>query len=509
MLALLLAAGSARAADPARLHDLLPQDTLAFAEVDNGANPPGKGRRGPGLVDLGLDALQSLGVLKGNAGVVADTMGLAGEIGSRRCCFALLDADLAATPANGLQCRSVQLVWILETDQPAQMVERLTRMLSHFSSRATVRQGVRQAGEARREFVEFSDMRWPTWLKLAWAQEAGGITPDGRTYGPRFILTLGEGAMEHYLADRPVADAPWSRPISDIDTADALRDTAPGGVVARVYVSPRAFRERFPEAMNRTILGRLFASLQVAAADASVFTARAKGRELSLGTATFERGQMMATPWTLPLPASAPLLKAVPEEASAYLVLKVDWPALYARMLALSDAILTEPTDQPVEKIISDLARRNGVDVRKDILDHLQPLVLVHDFPQHPLRLPLMVTAITATEAGTDEKVRLALQKLTSGISSTLEAKAAPKAIVEMGPEGRTPDKTEPAGEFTRLRLRTDADGTSYLQFGLAGPGWAWVQNRLVVSWSPGAVRLNKPAAGRVTSSAFAPAPQH
>jgi hypothetical protein len=62
----------------------------------------------------------------------------------------------------------------------------------------------------------------------------------------------------------------------------------------------------------------------------------------------------------------------------------------------------------------------------------------------------------------------------------------------------------ESSGNFTRLRLRTDPDGTTYLQFGLVGPGWGWVQNRLVVSWSPGAVRLNKPAASRVTSSAFA-----
>src|SRR5262249_13551528 len=144
---------------------------------------------------------------------------------------------------------------------------------------------------------------------------------------------------------------------------------------------------------------------------------------------------------------NAPLLKALPDEATAYLVLKVDWPALYSRMLALSDAVLTDPTDQPVEKIISDIAKRNGVDLRKDILDHLQPLVLVHDFPQHPLHLPLMVTAVSAAEAGTDEKVRTALAKLTAGISATLDAKAAPKVAVETGGSSAA---EESSGDFTR-----------------------------------------------------------
>jgi hypothetical protein len=501
MLTTALCAGSAHAADRARLHDLLPQDTLAFAEIDTPAAAETQPANRPGIVNLGLDALQSLGILQGNAGLVADTMGLAGELAEHRCCFALLDANLAAKPDNALDCRSVQLVWILETDQPQQMIERLTRMLSHYSTRATVHQSVRQAGEAKKEFVEFSDSRWPAWIKIAWAQEAGGTTPDGRTYGSRFILTLGEGAMEHYLADRPVAESPWSAPITQIDTAAVLQNTSPGGVMARVYVSAKSFRDRFPQAMTRTILGRLFTSLEIATADASIFTARSKGRELSLGTATFEHGQMTQTPWTVPLPANSPLLKAVPDEATAYLVLKIDWPALYARMLALSDAILTDPTDQPVEKIITDLAKRNGIDIQKDILDHLQPLVLIHDFPQHPLHLPLMVTALSAAEAGTDEKVRAALTKLTAAIASRLDAKAAPKVAVETG---GTPPADEPAGDFTRLRLRTDPDGTTYLQFGLVGPAWSWVQNRLVVSWSPGAVRLNKPAASRVTSSAFA-----
>ena len=47
-----LCAASAHAADRARLHDLLPQDTLAFAEIDNAPAPAGTqpaSQNGPGM----------------------------------------------------------------------------------------------------------------------------------------------------------------------------------------------------------------------------------------------------------------------------------------------------------------------------------------------------------------------------------------------------------------------------------------------------------------------------
>lgn len=300
--------------------------------------------------------------------------------------------------------------------------------------------------------------------------------------------------MEHYLSDRPVADVPWKGSVAALDAAAARQGIGEGAVVARVFVSPRAFRERYPEAMGRTVLGRLFTTLELATAEASLFTARAAGRELRLFSGSVERaGSVSITPWTVPVGADAAILKALPREATAYLVIRVDWVSFYTRVMALCDAILTDPTDEPTEAVVASHARRQGIDVRKDILERLQPLVLVHDHPQHPLRLPLMVTALAAAQTGSEEKVKTALSRLTAETAAALDAKERPAV------EGE-----EAQGQFTRLRLRTDADGTSYLQFGLVGPAWGWVQNRLVFSWSPGAVRLNRGAAGQVTGGAFA-----
>jgi hypothetical protein len=223
---------------------------------------------------------------------------------------------------------------------------------------------------------------------------------------------------------------------------------------------------------------------------------------LSLGTASQAgTGEVTLTPWTVDLPPGAPLLKAVPSGANVYMVLRIQWQDLYRRAMAVCDAALTDPTDKPVERILSDLAASQGVDLQKDLLSRLEPLVLVHDFPQHPLQLPLMMTVVAAAEPGSQAKATAAIAKLTAAASDTLDKKATtPKPEPE---EASTQPARRP-GDFTRLRIRTDKDGISYLQFGLVGPGWGWYENRLVISWSPAAVRANAVPAGRVPSSAFA-----
>ncbi len=79
----------------------------------------------------------------------------------------------------------------------------------------------------------------------------------------------------------------------------------------------------------------------------------------------------------------------------------------YQRTMALLDAIFMDPTDVPVETAISDLAGRQGTDINADILANLQPWLLVHDSPQHPLGLPLMVTVVMAADAGSDVRIWL------------------------------------------------------------------------------------------------------
>jgi hypothetical protein len=472
--------GNARAAE---LNVLLPHEVLAFVELDPGMGGLAGGGKGEGnaLLDVGLEAMQSFGVLPKEAAMAGDVLRL-GEMGGKyRNCMALLDADLKVEKEKELKCKSVQVAWIIENGGGAEeargIVERLTKLLDHVSTPATARQEIRKVGE--REFVSFRDTRWPEWIALGWIQ-------DGR----QFVLTFGAGAMERYLAMRPAGDIPWKGTVASVDEQAGKLGSA-GHVMARLYVSAKTFREKFPEAMQKTVLGRMFEGVGFGGAtdpvEVGVLTARGKGRVISLDQGSLVGGKVVVTPWTANVAGDSALLKLVPASATAYMTLRVDWVSAYERMLLIFDSVVTDPTDDPLAKKVDMFAERVGVNVRKDILAHLQPIVVVHDVPQHPLKLPLMVTAVGAAEAGSREKVEKALATLVAAAGERLDKKGAAKKV----------------NELARFRLRRDKDGVSYMQFGLVGPGWAWVENRLVMSWSPAAVRANMAAAKEVPASAF------
>ena len=84
---------------------------------------------------------------------------------------------------------------------------------------------------------------------LGWAQEARGALGSGGVEagaigganrgGSRFILAFGEGAMEHYLSDRPVADVPWKGSVAALDAAAARQGIGEGAVVAGSDIAAR------------------------------------------------------------------------------------------------------------------------------------------------------------------------------------------------------------------------------------------------------------------------------
>jgi hypothetical protein len=474
----LLSICGAMTAQGAALHLQLPPDALAFVEIDPSAAPAANSQSA--LLDFGVQALQSTGMLSKQASEVGDILALAAAAGQHHSCVALLDADLRAEGTE-LECRSVQMVWVLDTGgQSGDMVERLTHLLGHLSSRATAVQTVHKTAEEKKEYVEFRDTTWPAWLCLDWTRQ-----------GELFVLTLGSGAMEHYLADRPVGGVPWEQMVGEADAAARKQGGAGGGgdAFVRVYVTPAAFRQRYAEAMQKTQLGKMFATLDLFTTDASLFTARIHERAISMDNATVSGGVLSDVPWTVALGAASPLLKLVPAQATAYLALNVQWPALWTRLMALVDAVAPDDSGERADQSIQDFATKVGVDIRADILAKLQPIVVVHDAPQHPLRLPLMVTAVAAADPAQAEAVKTAFGKLMTGLAADLDRRAG--ASHEVG------------AEFTHFRLRTDADGVMYMQFGLVGPAWTWVGNKLVFSWSPGAVRVNEAVVGPVAGEGF------
>lgn len=476
LLALLLSSGvHARAGE---LSGKLPGDTLAFLEL----NPTPLTREkagGPTILDVGLEASRAW--LPRDVAAMIDILNLASAGGRHHSVLAWLDADLRASPAGGLECRSVQLAWISDTKgQGQEMRDLLAALLRNYATQKTMKQTVRTAPDTKRTYVEFRDDAWPEWLKVCWTQD-----------GESFVITLGAGAMEHYLAGRPEGPPPWEATLQRADTQARTAGIA-GEMAGRLYFATRSFRDKFPDAVKQTVLARVSKGLDADDVDAAVLTARASGRLIGVDLATLQAGKLTTLPWTLPAAEKTQLWRIVPQDATGYVVFRADWPVVYSRAVSLLAIVLEQPNEAALQAVINRFARSVGVSIHRDILEKLSPIVVMHDSPPHPLRAPGFFTAVAAAKPGSTPKVSGALDRLLDAGAKSADHKA------RIGEPGY-----QPGAEYRYLRLRRDKDNLRYLQFGIVGPAWQWADRFLIYSWGPPAVRLLAPKDTAAWSQAF------
>ena len=112
-----------------------------------------------------------------------------------------------------------------------------------------------------------------------------------------------------------------------------------------------------------------------------------------------------------------------------------------------------------------------GVDVERDALAHLGQYIVAHNYPQHPLHLPLAFTSLIEIR---DEpaKVRQTLETLLGAWQGAIE---------------RMADET---GKPSPLNIRRDEDGIWYVELPFFnGVAWTFTDRFIITSWSPLALR--------------------
>ncbi len=112
-----------------------------------------------------------------------------------------------------------------------------------------------------------------------------------------------------------------------------------------------------------------------------------------------------------------------------------------------------------------DLEDNADVSIERDIFSRLGGPVIIHNYPQHALRLPFAWTILMPI-TGDATILRSHVDRLLESVGRQLS-------------------------EDGFLRLHHDADGLWYIQYGLSGPGLMVTDRWLVVSFSPHAVRAN------------------
>ncbi|MBI5863905.1 MAG: hypothetical protein HZB38_05255 [Planctomycetes bacterium] len=153
-------------------------------------------------------------------------------------------------------------------------------------------------------------------------------------------------------------------------------------------------------------------------------------------------------------------------------------PRLFAGYYATQDAHDRERAQAQWDKI----QQQYGFDAQRDLLDNLGDTIVLHNDPQHPLRLPLAFTSLM--------EIRREPQRVRDLVEKTCQA------------WGDWLANSEDAEGPGWARLERADDGVWSFQYGpVAGLAWIVTDRFIVTSWSPNALRAYLEKAGKAAGA--------
>ena len=439
---------------PAALLRAVPQEVKAAAFY--AGRRESEARPGPrSTLDLAtflVDRAQEFGLvsqLYPTVRVWADGLAAAAAVMQHPHAVALLDIRATARADGGHRLAGLKAAVILHTrGSNAEVEQRIQHLLSTYTNSKETEFSTRQTDEG--PVFTVKDRRLPPWTVVTWG-------PLGDVY----VIAVGEGAygrVAEAVADptRSLAAQPWF--------ASAFPQASGPNASFVAYVYFEALRDRADPSLARKI-EQVQTALRLGGVDRGLWAFRYAGRALEA------RGVLRREGRDEPLAIAGKRLldkvgpSVIPDEATRYAVIDCNPRTLIHGIGEAYLASRSPAADQKSRRFWKDLETKCDVSFDRDIFSHLGHTVVIHDYPKHPLRLPVARTLLVRID-GDAEALRRRIDHLLN-----CAGQQSPQAGL--------------------LRLRQDADGVWYLQYGLLGPAVVVTDDWLMVSFSPAAVRQN------------------
>lgn len=459
---LVMAAGSAQ--EPAKEPDLrsalLPQTPLEAVPRDsvavfvtlgsqNGADV--SSRSAVDLVGFFVDRAQGMGLLSSVDATVRawiDAIASLPLVFRHDVALVLLDVDARARQDGGHQLAELSGALLLKTDGRNDAVhQRIQHLLNTYTNSDRT-----ELGRAERQgTVVFTmrDQRLPDWFCVEWG-----------ALGSLYVVALGDGAFDR------IAQAAGRRETRLSEEAwflAAIQKLGDARTDALLYLQSSAIATVGDAALSNKI-ARVHDALGMKSVERSLWRFGRRRRAVEL-TALLHRGKEDERVTIAGALAGDVESAVVPAEADTYTAIQVRPGGLLGAVSQAYLASRSAGAQERIRRFWRQVEEGAGVDIQDDLLRHLCAPILIHDYPDHPLKLPLNIT-IAAPVCGDAKELRSHLDRLC-------------RTVANMIPEE------------SWLTVKQDTDGIWYLSFGLAGPAVAVTERFLVISYSPRAVRAN------------------
>lgn len=453
-----LAAGqaTAHAADRHAALDLLPAETLAFyygMPVGATFGPAGALE----WVSRGVEIAGHLGRLPAQTRLTTDLLGRLPLLGRYPHVVALLDIDAERLADDVYRLASLRAVLILQTGGDNEAVERHIRAILSSQTNSDISR-LAQVSYEGVTVHRLVDSRVPTWAVVEWA-----------AFGDFYIVGVGDGALRQVLGTAKVES---SRLSSDnwFEWAYSECRGPQANVMWLVRFGPLRSR------LSRVIRGRpekVIEALGAAGVEQSFWSIGRTGRAITAYCAQRVAGRDHVMRISDPAATAPDVLAAVPPEAPTFAVIEGDlrqWIRRLSRAYLASQAVVTA---ERIRTWWSDVQDRLGIDVETELLGQLGRHLVIHTYPEHPWRVPLLCTLFLEIK-GDAAKVRHCIDQLMGAWQQAL-AGGAQNGQIHFGPQ-----------------LRRSDDGIWYLEFGaLILFGLAVEDQWIIVSYSPQATLKN------------------
>lgn len=379
--------------------------------------------------------------------------------------FAIALLDALAKPMesdpNAPQLDRLKVVLVVNTGGKSEPFLRvIQKMVNEQTGTQYATLETKQIG--RLKYQELGDTRFPGWCHIAWGQ-----------IDEFFVLTLGEEVwpqVAEVAAGRQPGAArdPWVRSVRNKRGTSQIE----------IILAARRTRERLDPFVHDQATA-FFAAWQATEVERAHWSLGFDpgGGVFCLAHFQDAAGKTRERLYADPSFRTADLDAVIPGDAR-YAVYHLPLTTFAPQLVRSIMATRGLNTQERAAAIWQRIQREAGIDAEKDILERLGNRVILHNFPVHPLRLPLACTMLIEIKSE-PRRVREALEKVGEGWQAYLD------------------DYESRAEKPNLTRLIRDPDGVWYWQHGFfVGAAIAITDRYIITSWSPLALREYLSVAG-------------
>jgi hypothetical protein len=469
----------------------------------------GEGGGTAGSLASWLVTLKGVGLIPRDGRVAADIIGTVPILWRRPHALMLLDVSSREVRSGVYRLAQLRAALVVANRGIELDVERRIRdLLSTYADSENGKIDTRQIEGITVNCL--TDARLPAWTVVEWGQ-----------VGEYFVATVGEGAFLRMIAVLnsrvpSLADDEWFK------NAHARVMGSQSGV--EIYCDVVRTRERLEET-TKDRPAAVLEALHVRNAEKVVWTIGYDERAVrSLILGHMADGEDYFFTLAGRENASPEVAVVIPREASSYLVLRLP---MGQAVRDIREAYLESQSPgqrDAVHELWMNLQKQYGFDSETDVLDQLGDHFIVHTYPPHPLRLPMLCT-IWIQVAGDARRVSRAVDGMMQAwqdalnreepplpMPMTRKAMAAASAAADTRPAAtsqtamRLGDIQSAVARRPRFtlapRVRHASDGLWICQLGFINPALAVTDGWIIISWSADAVRENLKYLGKSPATA-------